>query len=541
MKRIILTALITALGYLVNAQNLRETETEKPSAVVNLANDEAIKIVRGQWKYSDAKILESKFHSPGKDKKPSGPENITHDISPKAGAIGFDDSAWEVISPSSLEDRRGNGRISFNWYRLKFTLPAKAGNFPVNGSTVYFEIVVDDYAEVWVNGVLNKSIGQKNGAVIGGYNSRNRVKLTDRAVPGQTFQLAIFGINGPLSDIPDNYIWIRSATLDFYEAPLQSVSYKVMEDAIQVISPELEEIVSSETKLERIADGFDFTEGPVWSPEGFLLFSDPNRNVIYRYTKDGDVSVYRTKSGYAGTDIGEYHQPGSNGLTYDPQGRLIVCEHGNHRISRIEKNGVVSVLADAYQGRRLNSPNDLVYRSDGSLYFTDPPYGLPEFFNDRRKELGFSGVYCYRNDSLRLAASDLKGPNGIAFSPDEKYAYVSNWDITDIHHTKVIMKYEVGSDGTLVNGNIFYDGNSIQNDLAFDGLKVDLKGNVYSSAPDAIYIINSDGKLIGKIITPEHASNMSFGEKDGKTLFITAGSAVYRLRLNIGGKLTAMN
>src|SRR5688500_8062295 len=131
---------------------------------------------------------------------------------------------------------------------------------------------------------------------------------------------------------------------------------------------------------EQIAGGFQFTEGPIWHPDGYLLFSDPNANTIYRYTRDGQVSVFRPKSGYAGTDIGEYRQPGSNGLTLDADGRLTIDEHGRRRVVRLEKNGVITVLADRYQGKRLNSPNDLVYKSDGSLYFTDPPFGLPKFF-----------------------------------------------------------------------------------------------------------------------------------------------------------------
>ena len=162
-----------------------------------------------------------------------------------------------------------------------------------------------------------------------------------------------------------------------------------------------------------------FTEGPVWDREGnYLLFSDPNNNLIYRWTPDGEVSVYRTHSGYTGTNIGEYGQPGSNGLTLDKQGRLTINEHGNRRVTRLEKNGVLTVLADRYEGKRLNSPNDLVYRSDGALYFTDQPFGLPKFFDDQRKELPYSGVFCLINGQLKLVSTDLSGPNGLAFSPD---------------------------------------------------------------------------------------------------------------------------
>ncbi len=152
----------------------------------------------------------------------------------------------------------------------------------------------------------------------------------------------------------------------------------------------------------KLADGFQFTEGPIWVRDGgYLLFSDPNANTMYKYKPEpnnasGELSVFRQPSGYSGADIAEYGQPGSNGLTLDPQGRLTINEHGNHRVSRLEKDGALTVLADKYEGKRLNSPNDLVYRSDGTLFFTDPPFGLPKFFDDPRKELPFSGVFCLR-------------------------------------------------------------------------------------------------------------------------------------------------
>jgi gluconolactonase len=253
--------------------------------------------------------------------------------------------------------------------------------------------------------------------------------------PGQRFQIAAFGINGPLSDPPANYIWIRSATLQFYRPePLPAVGGVVRLD------PALDGIMPADARIEKIAEGFAFTEGPVWDAmTGTLLFSDPNENAIYRWTEEGGVQVFRANSGYTGFDIGAYGQPGSNGLTFDHQGRLTIAEHGNHRISRLERNGVLTVLADRHQGKRLNSPNDLVYRSDGTLYFTDPPFGPPKFLDDPMKELPYSGVYSWRDGELRLEASELSGPNGVAFSPDERFLYVINWDPVK----KVVMRYPV--------------------------------------------------------------------------------------------------
>ena len=179
--------------------------------------------------------------------------------------------------------------------------------------------------------------------------------------------------------------------------------------------------------------------------------------------------MFRTPSGYSGADIAEYHQPGSNGLTLDREGRLTVNEHGNHRVSRTERDGSLTVLAESYQGKRLNSPNDLVYRSDGTLYFTDPPFGLPKVFDDPRKQLPFSGVFSIYKGKLQLISTDFTGPNGIALSPDEKYLYVGDWD----EKKKIVMRYEARPDGTLANGKLFFDMTAAPGEDALDGIKVD--------------------------------------------------------------------
>lgn len=237
----------------------------------------------------------------------------------------------------------------------------------------------------------------------------------------------MFGINGPISASPANYIWIRTATIDFYEAQRARPAWPV-DLHVQRRSPGLDEVVGAEPSLEQVAGDFEVTDGPVWAPHGGLLFSSPNTNVIYRWDPVGAVSLFRTKSGYRGVDIGAFEQPGSGGLTFDGSGRLTICQQGNRRIIRVEPHGNVTVLADRYQGLRLNSPHDLVYRSDGLLYFTDPPFGLPGRFDDPDRDLDFSGVFMAENGAVTLIDDSLAAPSGLAFSPDGRFLYVGNRD-----------------------------------------------------------------------------------------------------------------
>ncbi|MGH2651447.1 MAG: SMP-30/gluconolactonase/LRE family protein, partial [Actinomycetota bacterium] len=407
--------------------------------------------------------------------------------------------------------------------------------FDPTGSTVVFEIVVDDYAEVWVDGRLPIVLGQTGGPLVKGFNAPNRVVLGRGVRPGQQFQLAVFGMNGPVSNPPGNFIWVRSATLDFYK-PGEAGRVRPVPTEIIRRDPALDDIVPASARMEKLADGFLFTEGPVWVPrtattDGYLLFSDPNANTIYRWSPDGQVSVFRTKSGYAGVDVSEYGQPGSNGLALDREGRLTINEHGNRRVTRLERTGALTVLADRYRGKRLNSPNDLVYRSDGGLYFTDPPFGLPKFFDDPRQELPLSGVFCLINGELKLVANDVSGPNGLAFSPDERYLYVGNWD----PKRKVVMRYEVRPDGALATGDVFFDMTGAPGEDAIDGVKVDQRGNVYVSGPGGLWILSPEGKHLGTLKGPEHPHNMAWGDDDGRTLYLTAQTGLYRIRLNIPG------
>jgi gluconolactonase len=538
-----LAALVAALLICVNlvARAEHAPRAMSPDAVVDLRTREGAARVKAQWRYRDTHIHEIEHKSVGPDLKASGPANRTFDFAPDARGAGFDDSKWEILPADSLEERRGNGRLSFNWYRLSVTIPGKIARFDTRGSTVVFEIVMDDYAEVWVDGKLPFVLGQNGGAVAAGWNAANRVVLTRDARPGQTIQIAVLGINGPISTHPDTYIWVRSATLDFYRSGKLSRAREV-KLAVEKQDAALDAILPPDAKLEKLADGFAFTEGPVWmdagdgalgpdAAEGALLFSDPNNNLIYRLTPDGDVQVYMTKSGYTGGDIGEYPQPGANGLAMDREGRLTICQHGNRRVVRIEKNGTTTVLADQYNGKRLNSPNDLVYRSDGALFFTDPPFGLPKFADDPRREQPHCGVYSVKEGNVQLVSAEFMGPNGLAFSPDEKFLYVGNWDTKKA----VVNRYPVKADATLGQGELFYDLTTAGAEDAVDGVKVDKAGNVYVSGPGGVWIFSPAGRHLGTLRGPEHPHNMAWGDADRQTLYLAAQTGIYRIRLNHPG------
>lgn len=521
---------VPALGAHRIAAQAAEPDLRRPAAVVDLRTREGVDLLDAGWRYSDARIVPVEGRQPGPDLKPSGPPNRTWTVEPAAYTADFDDSAWEVLDPATLDARRTPGRLAFGWYRTSVTIPERVGPFDPTGSTAILEIVVDDYAEVWVDGELSLALGQRGGQVAAGFNAPNRVVLGRDLRPGRRIQVAVFGINAPLSRPPGNFVWVRSATLDFYPPGTIGRGERVAAEVVRR-APGLDAVVPKDLVVERVAAGFLFIEGPVWHPDGYLLFSDPNANEIYRWTPHGSVSVFRPKSGYTGTDIGEYGQPGSNGLSLDPQGRLVIAEHGNHRVTRLEPNGVLTVLAESFRGKRLNSPNDLVMRSDGALYFTDPPFGLPRFGDDPRKELPFSGVFLWKDGALELLGDELAGPNGIAFSPDERFLYVGNWDTA----RKVVMRYEVAADGRLSGGRVFYDMTGAPGEEAIDGVKVDRQGNVYVSGPGGLWILSPEGAHLGTIRLPEQPANFAWGDADGRTLYVTARTGLYRMRLNVPG------
>jgi gluconolactonase len=544
--KIYLLVLIGLLAALIMfSQETRQLAVNKPQAIADLRTDEGAAWVQAKWYVQPAHIANKDFNLPGPQKGggdalplyPTGPVVKTQQLHPQVDAPDFE-NGFSPVKPTELELRQGTGLFSFVWYKVDLTIPGTIGTLNTKGTTAVFEIVVDDYSEIWVNGKQAQGFGQTGNGVIAGYNARNRVILTNSAKAGDKFSIAILGINGAIGKLPENYIWIRNAVVDFYKELPADPLWKDI-GRIFTIDEGLNKIIAPGTKVEKVADGFSFTEGPVWHPDGYLLFSDPNTNTIYRYQPaNHNVTVYMSHSGYTGADIGEYGQPGSNGLVIDKEGRLIIDQHGNRRVVRIEKKGPVTVLADKVGGKRFNSPNDIVLKSDGAIYFTDPPYGLPGFFTDKRKELDYSGVFMIKDGKVQPVAKDLGGPNGIAFSPDEKYLYVSNWDIRDIHHTKTLWRYEVNADGTLKNGRVFYDFSFTEDEEALDGIKVDKEGNLFVSAPGGLWILNKEAKLLGKIVTPERPANMAWGDEDAKTLYMTAHSSIYKIRLSTGGKFS---
>lgn len=296
------------------------------------------------------------------------------------------------------------------------------------------------------------------------------------------------------------------------------------------LDPALDALVLKDAQIEKLADGFTFIEGPLWRPSNALWFSDVVGNVVRQWTPDGKVTEMLKPGGYDGNSLPAGGFVGPNGMTADKDGAVLLCQHGNRRIARIDKDMKVTTLVDKFEGKKLNSPNDLVFRSDGSLYFTDPPYGLPKQDEDPAKELKFNGVYRLANGKLQLLVKDLTRPNGLAFSPDEKTLYVA---VSDENH-KVWMRYDVAADGTLSNGKIFADVTSNKEDGLPDGLKVDSLGNIWATGPGGIWVFAPDGKHLGTIKPTEAPANCGWGD-DGKSLYMTARTGLYRIKLAVAG------
>ncbi len=289
--------------------------------------------------------------------------------------------------------------------------------------------------------------------------------------------------------------------------------------SLDVRSPKLLDLIDADAEVEQLGTGCEFTEGPIWHAEGkFLLFSDIPANQMKKWTAEEGITNFRVPSGK------------SNGLTYDKQGRLVTCEHANRRVSRTEADGTVVTIASHYDGKRLNSPNDVIVKSDGSIYFSDPPYGLTADYGiEGEQDLDFQGVYRLSADgqTLTLLVDDFDRPNGLCFSPDESILYI---DDTERMHVRA---FDVQSDGTIANGRIFAEEEG--EGSAPDGMKIDVHGNVYLTGPGGIWIFDPSGEHLGILQTPERAANLGWGGDDWSTLFITASTSLYSIQCKVSG------
>ena len=289
--------------------------------------------------------------------------------------------------------------------------------------------------------------------------------------------------------------------------------------SLDVRSPKLLDLIDADAELKQLGTGCEFTEGPVWHADGkFLLFSDIPANQMKKWTAEEGITNFRVPSGK------------SNGLTYDKQGRLVTCEHANRRVSRTEPDGTVVTIASHYEGKRLNSPNDVIVKSDGSIYFSDPPYGLTADYGvEGEQDLDFQGVYRLSPDgqTLTLLVDDFDRPNGLCFSPDESILYI---DDTERLHVRA---FDVQPDGTIANGRIFAEEEG--DDGVPDGMKIDVHGNVYLTGPGGIWIFDTSGEHLGVLQTPERAANLGWGGDDWSTLFITASTSIYSIQCKVSG------
>jgi len=302
---------------------------------------------------------------------------------------------------------------------------------------------------------------------------------------------------------------------------------------VERLDSALDALLPVGAQMEVLGSGFNWSEGPIWiAAEKSVFFSDVPENTVYRWKPSSGVQVAFKPSGYTGS-VPRGGEPGSNGLTTDKQGRLLLCQHGDRQIARREKDGRFTALATNYQGKRFNSPNDLVVKSNGDIYFTDPPYGLEKNNADPKKEIPFNGVYRLQPDGkVTLLIDSLTFPNGLAFSPDEKLLYVAVSD----GRNAVIMAYDVQTDGLVANGRVFFDANPLKAGKkgSPDGIKVDKSGNLWATGPGGVLVISAKGKHLGTLATGEATANCAFGD-DGSTLYITADMHFVRIRTNVKG------
>lgn len=334
--------------------------------------------------------------------------------------------------------------------------------------------------------------------------------------------------------------WARggglAATLLVVQAGITAAQTSMTaETAIRRLDPRLDALVPRDAALERVASGFTWIEGPLWDAEdGSLLFSDIPSNSVYRVRPGSDPELVLRPSGYTGRAPFPGREPGSNGLLFDPHGRLVLLQHGDRRVARLGEDGRFVPLAERYEGRRLNSPNDAILAPGGDILFTDPPFGLPGAYDDPGRELPFQGVFRLAPDgTLTLLTDALRAPNGLALSPDGGTLYVSNADRAD----PVVVAFDVLPDGSLANRRVFLRLDRwVRDGLpgAPDGMEIDESGNLYVAGPGGLHVVASDGTELGVLWPGATTSNAAWGD-DGYTLYLTASDAVWRVRLATRG------
>ena len=319
-------------------------------------------------------------------------------------------------------------------------------------------------------------------------------------------------------------------------APIVShAAPKPVADSVERLDPVMNQLIPADATLEILATGFTWSEGPVWMPaQAQLVFSDVPENIAYRWREGKGVDIFLQPSGLTGADEGS-REPGSNGLELDAEGRLLLAQHGDRRIARLEADGrSFRTLADRFEGRRFNSPNDLCVARDGTVYFTDPPYGLGR---DAKREIEFHGVYRLSPDgAVTLVTRELSRPNGIGLSPDETTLYVANSD----NDRPVILALDLRAGDADGSSRVFFDGSRLKRRGAFDGLSIDDQGNLWATGPGGVLVITPDGRHVGTLLTGRATANCCFGGPDGTTLFVTADDQLMRIRTNVRGRPTML-
>lgn len=337
----------------------------------------------------------------------------------------------------------------------------------------------------------------------------------------------------PLVALPS----LAAVMLTAAPAPITSTSAPYPKDAkasIERLDPALDALLDAGAVIENLGSGFNWSEGPIWVPaQGALLFSDVPENRVYRW-KDGEgITVFLEPSGFTGTQYNG-RERGSNGLTLDASGRLVLAQHGDRRVARLAADGKsFETVVDKFEGGRFNSPNDLCFDDAGNLFFTDPPYGLP---SDQKQEIPFQGIFRLGTDGkLTVIGRDMSRPNGIALSPDERTLYVASTDGNE----PWVKAYALNADGSVASSRIFFDGTDLIKRTGrrggFDGLKVDVHGNVWTTGPGGVLIISPAGKHLGSILTGRATANCAFGDADHMTFYMTADEALLRVRTKVKG------